>query len=47
MAEIKLPRGRRLRLVGVSDLVRQALQVTHVENFLRFYATSEEAEQAA
>ena len=39
--------GRRLRLVGVSDRVRQALQVTHVENFFRFYATSEEAEQAA
>ena len=39
--------GRRLFLVGVSERVRQALQVTRVESFFRFYATSEEAEQAA
>ena len=39
--------GRRLCLVGVSDRVRQALQVTRVENFFRFYATSEEAARAA
>ena len=39
--------GRSLRLVGVNQRVRQALEVTRVESFFRFYPSVEEAEQAA
>jgi anti-anti-sigma factor len=31
--------GRNLALVGVNQRIRQALQVTRVENFFRFYGT--------
>jgi anti-sigma B factor antagonist len=39
--------GRSLALVGVSDRIRNALQVTRVEHFFRFFSTSAEAENAA
>jgi anti-sigma B factor antagonist len=39
--------GRSLGLVGVNQRIHQALEVTRVENFFRFYATVAEAEQAA
>jgi anti-sigma B factor antagonist len=35
--------GRSLALVGVSERVRNALKVTHVESFFRFFPTREEA----
>lgn len=35
--------GKTLALVGVSDRVRNALKVTHVDNFFRFFTTQEEA----
>ncbi len=38
--------GRSLSLVGVSERVRNALQVTHVEQFFRFFDSVSEAEQA-
>lgn len=39
--------GRSLALVGVSDRVRNALQVTRVEQFFRFFDTVSAAEQAS
>jgi anti-sigma B factor antagonist len=39
--------GRSLSLVGVSERVRHALQVTHVEQFFRFFDTLAEAENGA
>jgi anti-sigma B factor antagonist len=39
--------GRSLALVGVSDRVHNALQVTRVDHFFRFFATIVEAETAA
>jgi anti-sigma B factor antagonist len=39
--------GRSLALVGVSDRVHSALQVTRVEQFFRFFSTVAEAENAA
>lgn len=39
--------GRSLRLVGVSDRIHSALQVTRVEHFFHFFRTLEEAESAA
>ena len=39
--------GRTLALVGVSDRIRSALQVTRVEQFFRFFSTPAEAEDAA
>jgi anti-sigma B factor antagonist len=39
--------GRSLALVGVSDHVHSALQVTRVEQFFCFYSTIAEAENAA
>jgi len=39
--------GRSLALVGVSDRVRNALQVTRVEQFFRFFDTISAAEQAS
>lgn len=39
--------GRTLALVGVSDRIRSALQVTRVEQFFRFFNTPAEAEGAA
>jgi len=39
--------GRTLGLVGVNQRIHQALEVTRVENFFRFYATVAEAELAA
>jgi anti-sigma B factor antagonist len=39
--------GRSLGLVGVNQRIHQALEVTRVDNFFRFFATVEEAEQAA
>lgn len=35
--------GKSLALVGVSERVRNALKVTHVESFFRFFPTQEEA----
>jgi anti-sigma B factor antagonist len=39
--------GRSLHLVGVSDRVHHALQVTRVEHFFQFFTTVAEAEEAA
>jgi len=39
--------GRSLSLVGVCDRIRNALQVTRVEPFFRFYNSLAEAEQGA
>jgi len=39
--------GRSLALVGVSDRIHAALQVTRVEQFFRFFDTVAQAEQAA
>ena len=39
--------GRSLHLVGVSDRIHNALQVTRVENFFQFFHTVAEAENAA
>jgi anti-sigma B factor antagonist len=39
--------GRSLGLVGVNQRIHQALEVTRVENFFRFYGTVAEAELAA
>lgn len=38
--------GRSLALVGVTSRVRDALAVTHVEQFFHFYETQTAAEQA-
>jgi anti-sigma B factor antagonist len=38
--------GRKLLLVGVSDRVRAALGVTHVEQFFHFYNAVDDAEKA-
>jgi anti-sigma B factor antagonist len=39
--------GRSLTLVGVSDRIHNALQVTRVEHFFRFFNTLAEAENVA
>jgi anti-sigma B factor antagonist len=39
--------GRSLGLVGVNQRIHQALEVTRVESFFRFYETGAEAELAA
>ena len=39
--------GRTLGLVGVNQRIHQALEVTRVENFFKFFGTVGEAEQAA
>jgi anti-sigma B factor antagonist len=39
--------GRSLALVGVSDRVRGALEVTHVEQFFRFFDSISAAEKAS
>ena len=39
--------GRSLGLVGVNQRIHQALEVTRVENFFKFYQTVAEAEGAA
>jgi anti-sigma B factor antagonist len=39
--------GRSLALVGVSDRVKGALQVTHVEQFFRFFDSVSAAEEAS
>jgi anti-sigma B factor antagonist len=39
--------GRSLGLVGVNQRIHQALEVTRVESFFRFFGTVVEAEQAA
>jgi anti-sigma B factor antagonist len=39
--------GRSLGLVGVNQRIHQALEVTRVESFFRFFGTVAEAEQAA
>ena len=39
--------GRSLGLVGVNQRIHQALEVTRVDNFFRFFRTVEEAERAA
>jgi anti-sigma B factor antagonist len=38
--------GRTLALVGVSERIHNALKVTHVEQFFRFFDSVEAAEQA-
>jgi len=39
--------GRSLGLVGVNQRIHQALEITRVENFFRFFATIAEAELAS
>jgi anti-sigma B factor antagonist len=39
--------GRSLGLVGVNQRIHNALEVTRVQNFFRFYKTVAEAEEAA
>jgi anti-sigma B factor antagonist len=39
--------GRNLALVGVTDRVRNTMQVTHVEQFFRFYNSVAAAQSAA
>jgi anti-anti-sigma regulatory factor len=39
--------GRNLALVGVSERIRNALKVTRVEQFFRFFDSVAAAEQAA
>ena len=39
--------GRSLGLVGVNQRIHQALEITRVESFFRFFGTVAEAEQAA
>jgi len=39
--------GRSLYLVGVSDRIHSALQVTRVDHFFRFFNTMAEVENAA
>jgi anti-sigma B factor antagonist len=39
--------GRNLGLVGVSERIHNALKVTRVEQFFRFFASVSEAEQAS
>lgn len=39
--------GRKLFLVGVNDRLHNALKVTHVEQFFRFFPTLAEAESAS
>ena len=39
--------GRRLLLVGVSERIHNALNITHVEQFFRFFDSLPAAEQAA
>jgi anti-sigma B factor antagonist len=39
--------GRTLSLVGVNQRIHQALEVTRVENFFKFFGSVAEAEQAA
>ncbi len=39
--------GRSLGLVGVNQRIHQALEVTQVERFFRFFGTVAEAEQSA
>jgi anti-sigma B factor antagonist len=39
--------GRSLGLVGVNQRIHQALEITRVENFFRFFGTIAEAERAA
>jgi anti-sigma B factor antagonist len=39
--------GHSLALVGVNRRIHQALEITRVENFFRFYGTVAEAELAA
>jgi anti-sigma B factor antagonist len=39
--------GRSLGLVGVNQRIHQALEVTRVESFFRFFGTVAEAEQAS
>ena len=39
--------GRSLGLVGVNQRIHQALEITRVDNFFRFFGTVAEAEQAA
>lgn len=39
--------GRTLALVGVNQRIHDALQITRVESFFRFYTTMDEAERAA
>jgi anti-anti-sigma factor len=39
--------GRTLRLVGVNQRIRHALEVTRVDNLFHFFASVAEAEQAA
>jgi anti-sigma B factor antagonist len=39
--------GRSLALVGVSDRIHNALKITHVEQFFRFFNSVTAAEEAA
>jgi anti-sigma B factor antagonist len=39
--------GRKLALVGVSERIHNALKVTHVEQFFRFFDSVSAAEEAS
>jgi anti-sigma B factor antagonist len=39
-------KGRRLALVGVTERVRNTMQVAHVEQFFQFYETAQAAQDA-
>jgi anti-anti-sigma regulatory factor len=39
--------GRTMGLVGVNQRIHNALEVTRVQNFFRFFATVAEADQGA
>jgi len=39
-------KGRRLALVGVTERVRNTMQVAHVEQFFQFYETAKAAQEA-
>jgi len=46
-AYVNRQKGRSLGLVGVNQRVHQALEVTRVKSFFRFFSTLAEAERAA
>ena len=43
-AYVTYDEGRRLALVGVSERVRNTMQVAHVDRFFRFYETAQAAQ---
>ena len=45
-AHVTHDKGRRLALVGVTERVRNTMQVAHVEQFFQFYETAQAAQDA-